>query len=207
MLNRFKTSAATPPTRGPVRGHQAESQAIAPRPSALGLRLMPWLTSVLWAGLAYSMVAWGLVWFEPKETDIQVHSLDTVEMTSKPLDTQALSLALGATAAVAPQLAQTPDLSALSAARMHLTGVIYAKPQALGVAGWAGMAVHARNSPALALLSVDEHPPKAFHLGDQIEPGLYLVAIEPRAVKLGPAPHGEAALTLSLPALPGMQTP
>ena len=116
------------------------------------------------------------------------------------MDANGLRVALGGSALVS-EASAVQDLSALSAARMRLSGVVYAKPSSKGAG------IHAPNSQAMALLSVDDHAPKAFRLGQAIEPGLYVVAIEPRSVKLGPQPNGEATLSLSLPAVPGLLAP
>jgi hypothetical protein len=116
------------------------------------------------------------------------------------LDPKALSVALAGPGAVL-QAAPTQDLSALSSARMRLSGLIYAKPSSIR------SLTSVSNSQAMALLSVDGGAPKAYRLGQAIEPGLYVVAIEPRVVKLGPTPLGEATLTLSLPPQPGVLLP
>ena len=192
MLNRFKSLPAALQTTA-VTG-------VLPKPTALGLKLMPWVTFVVWAALAYSVVAWGLVWFKPQAPDLQVHTLDASDAGPKPLDVNVLRVALGGSALVS-EASVVQDLSALSAARMRLSGVVYAKPSSMG----AGL--HAQPPQAMALLSVDDRAPKAFRLGQAIEPGLYVVAIEPRTVKLGPQPNGQASVSLSLPPVPGLLAP
>ena len=209
MFNRFKSSPVlTPPAAlirsspltGPdPRASGAQAQ-VRPVPSAWALRCSPWVTLALWAALAYSVVAWGLVWFTPHSPALEVHTLVTNEPGPMPLDPQALSVALAGPGAIVQAVA-TQDLSVLSSARMHLSGLIYAKPSSTR------SPTSAANTQALALLSVDDRAPKAYRLGQAIEPGLYVVAIEPRAVKLGPTPSGEATLTLTLPPQPGVLLP
>lgn len=229
MLNRFNSASSirqpTAPSgalaKGSLGAPIGAAREVLPSPSAWGLKLMPWVTFALWAVLAYSLVAWGLVWFKPQDQKLQVHTLEAIDATLKPLDAAALSLALGGPAAQSAQGTVVQDLSALSAARMRLSGVIYAKPSAgtgMGTVAH-GVGIHGdaqadtrgntvgQNSQAMALLSVDDHAPKAFRLGQAIEPGLYVVAIEPRSVKLGPKPGGEATLSLSLPPVPGVVAP
>ena len=192
MLNRFKSLPAALQT--------IAATGVSPKPTALGLKLMPWVTFVVWAALAYSLVAWALVWFKPQAPDLQVHTLDATDSGLKPLDANVLRMTLGGSGS-ASEASVAQDLSALSAARMRLSGVVYAKPNSMGAG------IHAQNPQAMALLSVDDHAPKAFRLGQAIEPGLYVVAIEPRSVKLGTQPNGEATLSLSLPAVPGLLAP
>jgi len=192
MLNRFKSLPNAP--------QPTAATGVLPKPTALGLKLMPWVTFVVWAALAYSLVAWGLLWFKPQAPDIQVHTLDAADSGLKPLDANVLRMALGGSALVSEGNV-VQDLSALSAARMRLSGVVYAKPSFMG----SGM--HTQTTQAMALLSVDDRAPKAFRLGQAIEPGLYVVAIEPRTVKLGPQPNGQASVSLSLPPVPGLLAP
>ena len=219
MFNRFKSSSVlTPPATlsrlSPMTGSDARASSssssstsggkaqLRPVPSAWALRCSPWVSAALWAALAYSAVAWGLVWFTPHSPALAVHTLVTNEPGPTPLDPQALSVALaGPGPGAALQAAPTQDLSALSSARMRLSGLIYAKPSSTRSSS------SASNAQAMALLSVDDRAPKAYRLGQAIEPGLYVVAIEPRTVKLGPTPSGEATLTLSLPPQPGVLLP
>jgi len=41
-------------------------------------------------------------------------------------------------------------------------------------------------------------------VGDEVEPGLYLISIEPKSVQLGPSSKGSATLSVELPAFKGI---
>jgi hypothetical protein len=46
---------------------------------------------------------------------------------------------------------------------------------------------------------VDGKPPRSVRVGAEVEPGLYLLALEPRRASLGPDLQGAESLSLELP--------
>ena len=88
-----------------------------------------------------------------------------------------LNRALGA-AAPATDRASAPALSS----RLSLVGV-----------------VRAGSRDGAALIAVDGKPARAVRVGAEVEPGLYLLALDPRRASLGPDLQGAETASLELP--------
>jgi general secretion pathway protein C len=130
----------------------------------------------VWAALAGSVAYWVLQWprADAPRAD-QAVAID--EPTATAPTPAALARALGA----APGGAERASVPLLSS-RLSLQGVVRA-----GTQGGA------------ALISVDGKPPRSVRVGAEVEPGLYLLALEPRRASLGPDLQGAESLSLELP--------
>ena len=73
---------------------------------------------------------------------------------------------------------------------MRLLGVVYAQGSRLG----------------MALLSLDQQVAKPYKVGDEVEPGLFLLSLAAKGAQLGPSPTGPVTLVLSLPDLKGVES-
>jgi general secretion pathway protein C len=144
-----------------------------------------WFAFVVWAAVGFTLSAW-LVQGLWKPSPIPVHA--------RPVDASAsmrgdMARVLGhsmddseAGAGAAP--------AALS--RFKLVGVV-ADP------------VRDDARAALALIAVDDRPPRAYRVGMAVDESWSVRAVRPRAVELGPA-NGPAAAMLELPPLPAAAT-
>jgi general secretion pathway protein C len=113
-----------------------------------------------------------------------VNAATTVSATAGsgplPIDSEAVTRALGGGPDTAPQV--TPAVSLSS--RFAMAGVI------------ADL-----RSGGSALISIDGRPAKPYRVGDVLEDGLILQSVKGRSATLGLAVTGASALTLELPAL------
>jgi general secretion pathway protein C len=134
-----------------------------------------WTAFGLWAAVAASVVYWGLKLFVPG-TPAPVHAAVASLATPPRGD---LSRLLGVDAA--PDVAPPPQASA----RFHLIGVV--APRAEGAA-----------REGLALIAVDDKPPRAYRVGALIDGDTVLQAVHARGVALGPR-GGAANFTLDIP--------
>lgn len=50
-----------------------------------------------------------------------------------------------------------------------------------------------------ALIAIDGKSPRPVRVGAEVEPGLFLLALEPRRASLGPDPQGTESVALELP--------
>jgi general secretion pathway protein C len=136
------------------------------------------VTLAVWAALAGSVTYWVLQW--PQTGVARDGVVTTVagadETTVTPV-AGSLHRALGA-AAPAADRASAPALTS----RLSLLGV-----------------VRAGSRDGAALIAVDGKPARAVRVGAEVEPGLYLLALEPRRASLGPDPHGAETASLELP--------
>ena len=136
------------------------------------------VTFAVWAALAGSVTYWALQW--PQSATARDGVVTTVagadEQTSAPA-AASLHRALGAAAATGDR-ASVPALSS----RLSLVGV-----------------VRAGSTNGAALIAVDGKAARAVRVGAEVEPGLYLLALEPRRASLGPAPQGAETVALELP--------
>ncbi len=138
------------------------------------------LTTVVWAALGASAVAWGLAMWSQDPRPLA----NTVAGTEPALpQVQAAGMAkmLGDTSAAS--LSQTTSVPA--ATNMNLVGVAI-KQQ--------------RN--AFAVISIDSQPPQPFQVGATVSPGLVLQAVTPNQARLGETMKSPTLITLELPKLP-----
>lgn len=141
------------------------------------------LALLIWAAVAASLAFWGLRWL--------------AQPTAVPSNASAVSLdnagkgdphrlLMGPSKASGPA---GPDMSAnaMLAGRIKLIGVV--APQQAGDTG------------GVALISVDNKPPRAIRLGGVVDGSHVLRALTQRGAEIGPQ-DGPTALRLDLPALP-----
>lgn len=155
------------------------------RPSLAAVSSLPWgrglshrgllnvVTAVVWAGVAFSAVSWGLRW--SAGGPVQGAAMAAPQVLPD-VDTTAAARSLGAlpvTAAAAPSLAS----------RFQLLGVLDGGPNA-----------------GAALIAVDGKPAKPVRVGAVVADGLVLQRTEAKRVSLGAVADGPSALTLDLPA-------
>jgi general secretion pathway protein C len=150
------------------------------------------LTFCAWAVLCYSAVYWGFKWLANRQDGVPVSSVGRLSEDMQAPTLGELRAALGD--APGPQVAplsaqelQAQQLSLLSS-RVHLLGVVSSQGSQHGA----------------ALLSLDQQAAKPYKVGDEVEPGLFLLALAPKGVQLGPSPTGPVTLVLNLPAFKGI---
>lgn len=138
---------------------------------------------VVWAVAAACAAYWGL----------------RLMITPRPVPSQAQSVSMSAAQrgdiaklfAAAPVAASTPAEPAL-AARFKLVGVMApGMSQKGGAEGGAGQGI--------ALISIDDKPPRAYRVGARVDQSLVLQSVAKRSASIGPA-DGAAAVKLELPA-------
>ena len=132
-------------------------------------------TFFLWAAVAGSAGYWGLKLFAQPSTGVAVVP---VARAAPPADPVAVARLLGAS----PQTVAAAPVVSL-ASRFSLVGV-----------------VAARSRRGAALIAVDGKPAKPFRVGNPVEEGLWLRAVEARSAVLAASVDGPAVLTLELPA-------
>ena len=151
-------------------------------PTNTGNTWLPALvTTVVWAALGLSALAWGLASW-PKDNKPLADSVPAPQTASAAV-VQAADIAkvLGAASSD-----PTPvDSSATVSVRLSLLGV------ALAAQG-----------NAIALISLDGQAPKPFHVGATVSPGLVLQAVTPTQALLGAALKSPTLSTLDLPKRP-----
>ena len=154
---------------------------LMPKSSAAGAAWAPALvTTVVWAALGLSAVAWGLaLWSQDTQAlapsvAIARNDLPVVQMAD-------IAKVLGASTEVTP----TSVTEAPAAVRMSLLGV--------AMAG---------KGNAIAVISLDGQPPKPFHVGATVSPGLVLQAVTSTQALLGSALKSPTLNTLELPKRP-----
>ena len=152
------------------------------------------LTFCAWAVLCYSAVYWGFKWLATHQDDVPVSSVGRLTEDLQVPTLGELRAALGD--APGPQIAplsakelQAQQLGLLSS-RVRLLGVVYAQGSRLG----------------MALLSLDQQVAKPYKVGDEVEPGLFLLSLAAKGAQLGPSPTGPVTLVLSLPDLKGVES-
>jgi general secretion pathway protein C len=136
------------------------------------------VTLTVWAALAGSVAYWVLRWPLPDVARDGI--VTTVAGANEPTLVPAaasMGRALGATASPSAS-ASTPALSS----RLALVGV-----------------VRAGSHDGAALITVDGKPARSVRVGTEVEPGVYLLALEPRRASLGPDPRGAETASLELP--------
>ena len=147
-------------------------------PSAASGWTVRLLTACVWALLAGSVTYWVLQW--PQAGTVRDGKVVTIAGSDEPIVAPAatgLNRALGAMATGAERQA-APALSS----RLSLVGV-----------------VRAGSRDGAALIAVDGKAARAVRVGAEVEPGVYLLALEPRRASLGPDPKGAETASLELP--------
>jgi general secretion pathway protein C len=151
-------------------------------PISSATRWLPALvTTLVWAALGLSALAWGLATW-PKDDKPLADSVAAPQAASSAV-VQAADIAkvLGAASSD-----PTPvDSSTTVSVRLSLLGV------ALAAKG-----------NAIALISLDGQAPKPFHVGATVSPGLILQAVTPTQALLGAALKSPTLSTLELPKRP-----
>ena len=145
--------------------------------SRWGVRLA---TLAVWAALVCAITYWVLQW--PRADAVRADQTAALSVAGDELATTsptpaAMGRALGAPLG-ASERAAAPSLST----RLSLQGV-----------------VRAGSHDGAALIVVDGKPARSVRVGMEVEPGLYLLALEPRRASLGPDPRGGESLSLELP--------
>ena len=158
-------------------------KTLAPKSSDVSAAWAPALvTTAVWTALGLSALAWGLALW-PSDSQPLAVSVASVEAAPMPvLQASDIAKVLGASSA-APA-SSTVD-AAPAAVRMSLLGV--------AMAGKAN---------AIAVISLDGQPPKPFHVGATVSPGLVLQAVTSTQALLGAAIKSPTQSTLELPKRP-----
>ena len=140
-----------------------------------GVRLT---TLAVWAAVTASLAYWVLQW--PQSGGGRGEVATTVaadDVVAAAPAAAAMARALGAVQTL-PERAAAPSLSS----RLSLVGVVRAGAR-----------------DGAAILAVDGKSPRPVRVGAEVEPGLYLLALEPRLARLGPDLKGAETLVLELP--------
>ncbi len=139
------------------------------------------VTTLVWAALGLSALAWGLATW-PKDDKPLADSVAAPPAASAAV-VQAADIArvLGDSSAPAP----TSETNAPVALRLSLLGVAMAA-----------------KGNAIALISVDGQAPKPFHVGATVSAGLVLQAVTPTQALLGATLKSPTLSTLELPKRP-----
>ena len=158
-------------------------KSLRSKPSSVDAAWAPTLvTSTVWAALGVSAVAWGLSLWPNDGLPLAV-SVASGEVANQPQVRAAdIAKVLGASSA-AP--APSSVAAATATVRMSLLGV--------AMAG---------KGNAIAVISLDGQPPKPFHVGATVSPGLVLQAVTSTQALLGEALKSPTLNTLELPKRP-----
>jgi len=144
-----------------------------------------WITLLCWLLFAYLAIYWVLKGLgeldAPKVDDVPLH----VEGSLERVQAAGLQEALGVSKSE-PNLRVANPNDALGA-RLRLTGIVFEG------------AKRTAELHSVALLSLDQKAAKPYRVGMSLEPGLWVLSISERQVKLGPDLHGEPTVTLDLP--------
>ena len=152
------------------------------QPISSGTTWLPALvTTLVWAALGLSALAWGLaVW--PKD--------------GKPLaDSVAAPQAASSVVVQAADIAKVLGDSSAPAASSEANAPAVLRLSLLGVA-------MAAKGNEIALISVDGQAPKPFHVGATVSAGLVLQAVTPTQALLGAALKSPTLSTLEIPKRP-----
>jgi len=150
---------------------------------AVGAAWAPALvTTTVWAALGLSAVAWGLALWPNNSQPLAV-SVTSLEASNVPVVHAADIAKVLGTRTAAP--VSSPVAAEPAAVRMSLLGV--------AMAG---------KGSAIAVISLDGQPPKPFHVGAIVSPGLVLQAVTSTQALLGAALKSPTLSTLELPKRP-----
>jgi general secretion pathway protein C len=136
------------------------------------------VTLAVWALLAASTTYWVLQW---PQDDAARRVPTTTQVGGGSLTVAPTSAAIGPALGAAPSASDRATVPALSS-RLSLVGV-----------------VRAGAHDGAALIAVDGKPARPVQVGGEVEPGLYLLALEPRRASLGPERSGAETVALELP--------
>ena len=134
------------------------------------------LTLAVWAAWAGSVTYWVLQW--PQAGAVRDGVVTPVASADGQMAAPAAASLMRALGATATERTLAPAMSS----RLSLVGV-----------------VRAGSRDGAALIAVDGKAARPVRLGGEVEPGLYLLALEPRRASLGSAPQGPETLALELP--------
>ena len=103
----------------------------------------------------------------------------------------------------APEAAPQDLARALGAARSEATPSVAAPRSSLTLAGVIATGANA----GMALIAVDGQKAQTFELGQEVQPGVYLIGVGPRLARLGATPQGPVTEVLEIvpPTLPQNQ--
>ena len=134
------------------------------------------VTLMVWAALAGSLTYWLLQW--PQAGAARDGVVTPVAGADEQMAAPAAASLSRALGAAATDRVSAPALSS----RLSLVGV-----------------VRAGSRDGAALIAVDGKAARPVRVGGEVEPGLYLLALEPRRASLGSAPQGAETVALELP--------
>ena len=151
-------------------------------PTNSGTTWLPALvTTLVWAALGLSALAWGLASWPKDDKPLADSVAASPAAISAVVQAADIAKVLGDSSAPAPSSeANTP-----AALRLSLLGVAMAA-----------------KGNAIALISVDGQAPKPFHVGATVSSGLVLQAVTPTQALLGAAIKSPTLSTLELPKRP-----
>lgn len=144
-----------------------------------------WITLLSWMVFSCVLVYWLLHFFREFESPMS----DAVSLNAhEPIQrsgTEELQAALGVSKSDVSMRATDPN--AVLSARLRLTGIVFESSKHLG------------STHSIALLSLDQKPPKPYRVGMSLEPGLLVLSISEGQVNLGPELNAAPSLSLALP--------
>jgi general secretion pathway protein C len=145
----------------------------------------PWLpavfTTLVWAALGLSALAWGLaVW---------------------PTDGKPLAASVPMAPAAGTAVVQVADVAKLLGGGSAATSNIEASAPAAQRLSLLGVALADKRN-AIALISLEGQAPKPFHVGATVSEGLVLQAVTPTQALLGAALKSPTLSTLEIPKRP-----
>jgi general secretion pathway protein C len=141
---------------------------------------------IIWAAVAASLAYWGLRWLaRPAGVPPNATSVSLNDGTQGDL-----RRLLSGPAKAGGQVVDQSAASAL-ASRLKLLGVVASR--------------HEGDGTGVALLSIDDKPPRAVKVGGVVEGDMVIQSLTQHGASIGPA-NGPATLTLDLPPLPDATT-
>ena len=145
------------------------------------------LALIIWAAVAASLAFWGLRWLAQPTAVPPNASAVSLDNAGKGDPHKLLAGPAKASGPAAPDNGQ----NAMLAGRIKLLGVVAPK--------------HPEDQGGVALISVDNNPPRAIRIGGIVDGQNVLRSLTQRGAEIGPA-DGPTALTLDLPLLPAPAT-
>lgn len=145
------------------------------------------LALIIWAAVAASLAFWGLRWLAQPTAVPPNASAVSLDNAGKGDPHKLLAGPAKASGPAAPDNGQ----NAMLAGRIKLIGVVAPK--------------NPEDHGGVALISVDNNPPRAIRVGGVIDGQNILRSLTQRGAEIGPA-EGPTALTLDLPMLPAPAT-
>ena len=145
------------------------------------------LALIIWAAVAASLAFWGLRWLAQPTAVPPNASAVSLDNAGKGDPHKLLAGPAKASGPAAPDNGR----NAMLAGRIKLLGVVAPK--------------HPEDQGGVALISVDNNPPRAIRIGGIVDGQNVLRSLTQRGAEIGPA-DGPTALTLDLPLLPAPAT-